>query len=184
MNDNPRKPMVVVVPDEVKPALCLDLDGTVRCSKSGGFIQGPDDIVLLPNVEEKIWEARRAGYLIFGVSNQGGVAFGIKTFLDIEAELSATLALFQKNPFHVVKQCYHHPDGKIHPYKYRSLLRKPDIGMLALCEVDAYDNGFVVDWPRSLFVGDRPEDKECAKRAGVGFRWAWDFFGWAKPEKK
>lgn len=169
---------VVIMPDQVKPALCLDLDGTIRCSKSGEFIQEPDDIALLPNVEERIWEYRHAGYLIFGVSNQGGVAYGLKSFAQIEAELDATLALFDKNPFHIVKQCYHHPGGKVYPYNHRSLLRKPDIGMLVLCEVAAWEAGFVVRWDGSLFVGDRPEDEGCAIRAGIEFKWSWDFFGW------
>jgi D-glycero-D-manno-heptose 1,7-bisphosphate phosphatase len=30
---------------------------------------------------------------------------------------------------------------------------------------------------RTLFVGDAPTDQEAALRAGVSFRWAWDFFG-------
>lgn len=79
-------------------------------------------------------------------------------------------------PFHIVKQCYHHPQGKVEPYNHRSLLRKPDIGMLAIAEVDAYKAGVVVDWDNSLFVGDRPEDEECAKRAGIRFIWADEFF--------
>jgi D-glycero-D-manno-heptose 1,7-bisphosphate phosphatase len=27
----------------------------------------------------------------------------------------------------------------------------------------------------SLYVGDRSEDKEAARRAGVPFQWAWDW---------
>jgi D-glycero-D-manno-heptose 1,7-bisphosphate phosphatase len=67
------------------------------------------------------------------------------------------------------------------PYNYRSLLRKPDIGMLALMEYELFDEGYIVDWDNSLFVGDRPEDQECAKRAGLSFHWAWDFFGRPNP---
>lgn len=160
----------------VKPALCLDLDGTVRYSKSGEFIEGPKDIALFEGVEEKVWQYRGEGYLIIGISNQAGVAYGFKSFLQVEAELEATLALFARNPFHIVKQCYHHPQGKVEPYNHRSLLRKPDIGMLAIAEVDAYKAGVVVDWDNSLFVGDRPEDEECAKRAGIRFIWADEFF--------
>lgn len=164
------------------PALCLDLDGTVRYSKSGEFLNGPSDVALFPGVEEKIWEWRNKGYLIFGVSNQGGVAFGYKTVRQAEAELDATLALFKKNPFHIVKQCYHHEKGKVFPYNKRSLCRKPAIGMLALMELEAFEAGYLVDWDNSLFIGDRPEDEECARSAGIRFQWAKDFFGWEAQE--
>lgn len=177
------KPMkAIVVPDKVRAALCLDFDGTIRYSKNRVFINSPEDVVLFDGVEEKIWEYRNNGFLIFGVTNQGGVAYGYKTPASDNAEIDAMLALFKKNPFHVIKSCYHHQDGSIEPYCHRSLLRKPDIGMLALCEVEAWEAGYIVDWDKSLFVGDRAEDEICAKRAGIDFIWAWEFFGRPKPE--
>lgn len=161
----------------VKPALCLDLDGTIRFSKSGEFINGPDDVALFDDVEEKIWQYRKEGFLIFGISNQGGVAYGHKSFLANDEEIEATIRLFKKDPFHIIKCCFHHPKGTIEPWNHRSLLRKPDIGMLVLCEIEAFDEaGYVVDWDNSIFVGDRPEDEECAQRAGIRFEWAHQFF--------
>ena len=156
---------------EVKPALCLDFDGTIRRSKSGQtFIKNFQDIELMPNIEKLIWRYRNMGYLILGISNQAGVAHGFKLPMEIESEMDATLKLFKSNPFHMVKFCFHDGKGNIEPYNHRSLLRKPDIGMLALMESEAWQNGFVVDWDKSLFVGDRPEDEECAKRAGIEFK--------------
>ncbi len=156
---------------QVKPALCLDFDGTIRRSKSGEtFIKNFQDIELMPNIEKLIWRYREMGYLILGISNQAGVAHGFKLPLEIENEMEATLKLFNQNPFHIVKFCYHDGKGTIEPYNHRSLLRKPDIGMLALMESEAWQNGYVVDWDKSLFVGDRPEDEECAKRAGIEFK--------------
>lgn len=60
--------------------------------------------------------------------------------------------------------------GKAEPYNMRSLCRKPDIGMLVVMEGECWNQGYIVDWDKSLFVGDRPEDKECANRAGMKFR--------------
>jgi D-glycero-D-manno-heptose 1,7-bisphosphate phosphatase len=156
----------------VKKALVLDFDGTVRRSKSGQtFISGPDDIEIMPGVEKLIWRYRQLGYAIFGLSNQGGVAHGFKTFLKCAEEFEATYAAFEKNPFHLVKYCMRDGKGKVEPYNHRSLGRKPDIGLLYEMEVEAYDKaGWIIDWDNSLFVGDRPEDEECAKRAGVPFR--------------
>ena len=168
---------VIQIPDKVSPALCLDLDGTVRKSKSGKFINGPDDINLFSGVEQRIWDYRNKGFLIFGITNQGGVAYGLKSPADYMTEIEATLALFDKNPFHIIKSCYHHPGGKVEPYNHRSLLRKPNIGMLALCEAEAWEMGYIIAWDDSIFVGDRPEDQQCAENAGIAFQWEDDFFG-------
>jgi D-glycero-D-manno-heptose 1,7-bisphosphate phosphatase len=162
-----------------QPAVFVDLDGTVRASKSDpdGFIQGADDIVLLPNTEEVLllWLSR--GYLILGVSNQGGVAFGYSTVEQIEAEMEATRALFKKDPFDRMLWCVSHPESNHPVHGHRSLFRKPDIGMLALHEKEAMrHNGVIIDYSRSVFVGDRWEDEECARRAGIEFIHASKFF--------
>lgn len=154
---------------KVLPALCLDFDGTIRRSKSGTFIKDENDIVLIDGVEEIIWQYRQHDYLIIGVSNQGSVAYGYKRPSHIERELAATLKLFAKNPFHIVKMCYHMEGGEIEPFNHRSLLRKPNIGMLAIAEYEAWGAGYMIDWDRSLFVGDRPEDEQCANNAGIPF---------------
>lgn len=161
---------------KLAPAVCLDLDGTVRYSRNGEFINKPEDVALFPDVEDVLWRYRHQGFLIFGISNQGGVAFGHKTVIDNIREVEATVDAFFENPFHIIKTCLHHPAGTVEPYCHRSLLRKPEVGMLALCELEAWESGFIVDWDNSLFVGDRPEDEQCAKNAGISFRWANEFF--------
>lgn len=156
---------------KVVPALCLDFDGTIRRSASGKtFIENSRDIELMPGIEHLIWRYRNMGWLIFGISNQAGVAHGFKLPMEVELEMDVTLKQFKQNPFHSVQYCYHDGKGKIEPYNHRSLGRKPDIGMLYLMEIEAWKAGYVVDWDKSLFVGDRPEDEECAKRAGITFR--------------
>jgi len=166
---------------KLQPALFLDFDGTIRHSKKGKFINKIEDIALFPDVEEKLWEYRNNGYLILGITNQGGVAFGYKKPDAMLKELQATLDLFQENPFHDVKSSYHHEKGRIEPYNHRSLLRKPDIGMLVQCEIDCFSQGIIIDWDNSLFVGDRPEDEECARRANIQFISAEVFFN-REPE--
>lgn len=161
---SPIKPMLA-------KALVLDFDGTIRRSKSGAtFIKDANDIELIPGVEPIIHKYKEQNYIILGVSNQGGVAFGFKTPQDISDERDATIALFQENPFHFIKMCYHHPGGTTEPYCHRSLGRKPSTGLLYSIEGDAWEYGIVIDWDNSLFVGDRPEDEECAKNAGIPFK--------------
>jgi D-glycero-D-manno-heptose 1,7-bisphosphate phosphatase len=167
---------------KLAPALCLDLDGTVRRSKmDGGFVKNDLDVELFPDVEGKLWEYRTRGYLIIGISNQGGVASGHKTHISVLAEVDATRDAFKKNPFHVMKCCYHDARGSVFPFNNRSLCRKPSYGMLAIVEQEAHENGWVIDWDKSIFVGDRPEDEACAVGAGLAFSWAWDFFGRPDP---
>ena len=161
---------------DVRPALCLDFDGTIRYSTAGDFIGKPDDIQLFDDVEEKIWEYKKKGFLICGITNQGGVAFGFKSEEDHNKEVERTLSLFKENPFDMIQASFNHPKGRTIPYKFRSLLRKPDFGMLVLCEVQAKERGIIIDWDKSIFVGDREEDQQCAEGAGVKFISANEFF--------
>jgi len=163
--------------------LALDLDGTVRQGKNGGFINHPDDVEIIPGVEPIIWRWRRAGYIVAGITNQGGVAHGFMTPELADQGILQTTQLFDENPFHLIKSAYHDAAGKVEPYCHRSLLRKPDMGMLVLIEYELHATfGIVADWDQSLMVGDRPEDQECAKRAGIDFHWAKDFFDPQKQE--
>ena len=158
------------------PALCLDWDGTIRRHKEGKpFIDKASDIELMPGIEEKIWAYRDNGFLIIGISNQGGVAYGYKLPPEIDYERDVTLDLFERNPFHVVKMCYHMESGSVEPYNHRSLMRKPDIGMLVMAEYDCYNAGYMIDWEHSLFVGDRDEDQQCAENAKINFMHINDF---------
>ncbi len=163
---------------EASPAVCLDLDKTIRYSLSGTpFIKNIDDIALYPDVEPVLHEWKNEGYLIFGITNQGGVAFGHKTVEQNDAEIERTRELFDNDPFNQIYSCFNHPGGNTYPYNLRFLSRKPDIGMLVLHEVEAWRHGYMIDWNNSLLVGDRNEDKECAENAGIRFMWAKDFFG-------
>ncbi|MCS3666416.1 histidinol phosphatase-like enzyme [Salinibacter ruber] len=61
-----------------KPAVVCDLDGTIRFNLEEEYINGPDDIALYRGVIEALWRYRNKGYLVFGVTNQGGVAHGTR----------------------------------------------------------------------------------------------------------
>lgn len=155
---------------KVKKVLCLDLDGTVRRSKSGStFIKGPDDIELMPGIEDKIMMYKNAGYLVFGVTNQAGIAHGFKTEELMNQELDATRELFKRDVFEGIFYASNDENGKVFPYNYRSLLRKPGYGMLACIEEGCFEQDIIVDWDNSLMVGDRSEDKECATNAKVKY---------------
>lgn len=160
---------------EVKPALCLDLDGTVRDSKSGKFLKDEKDIVILEGAVDQILKYKQLGFLIFGISNQGGIAYGFKSQELVDLEIQVTKQLLPEDCFDLIHYCNFHEEGKEEPWNIKSLHRKPYIGMLCLCEVDMWNTGVAVDWEVSIFVGDRPEDKFCADAAGLKFILASDW---------
>lgn len=56
----------------MKVGLFLDLDGTVRESTNGRFIQTPTGQRIMAGVHEAIAFHKSQGYLIIGVTNQDG----------------------------------------------------------------------------------------------------------------
>lgn len=165
-------------PPELRPALVCDLDGTIRYSKGGNkFAKGVEDIAVFPDVEAKLWEFRKQHYVVLGITNQGGVAFGYKTPDQVKAEVDAMCDLFKRDPFHDIAGCYTHPKATDPFLRAPSLMRKPHYGMLVKLERRALEMGNVrIDWPNSIMVGDSREDQQCAERAQIRFIWAWDFF--------
>lgn len=142
--------------------LYLDLDGTVRHSKDelGRFVNGPADVAVFPEAVAmmKRWEGR-----IAGISNQGGVALGHMT------EEACRAAIMKTDDeagglFDEIVACMHAPDSGC-------LCRKPGIGLIVLVEQSLRERFPNETHPRemALFVGDRPEDSECAANAGIRF---------------
>ncbi|HAA11002.1 MAG TPA: hypothetical protein DCE41_04605 [Cytophagales bacterium] len=163
---------------KIQKALFMDLDGTVRRNKKGGFIEKPTDIELIPGVVERIHHYQDQEYLLFAVTNQGGVAAGFKTPQDISDENAEMMRLLSLHnvAFDRISIAFTHPEGKVAPYNRHSLMRKPYYGMLAVLEYQYYhEQGTILDLPNSLFVGDMDTDRECAEAAGVPYQDIQDF---------
>lgn len=164
------------VPERPVPVLYLDLDGTVRYGKDelGRFVNGPEDVVVFPEAVEMMRRWKAGGGRIIGVSNQGGVALGLVSYAKVAESMMATHAradgLFDKIAF-----CTHHPNAE-HPEMARCWCRKPSPGLIieASLEVGARHGEFYPPY-MGLMVGDRPEDEECARLAGLDFQWAVDW---------
>lgn len=166
----------IIFDKKTKPALILDFDGTIRRPKSGNkFIQNEKDIELIPGIEEKINHYKENGYLIMGITNQAGVAHGFKEPHDVGAETNQTLLLFEKNPFYIIEKCFCDEKGNVEPFNHKSLMRKPQIGMLVMMEQKSWDDDYIIDWNNSLMVGDREEDEHCAQNAQIPFKYIDNF---------
>jgi HAD superfamily hydrolase (TIGR01662 family) len=154
---------------KIQRVLVLDLDNTVRISKSGAtFPKNPADIVLIPGIKERVQLYKELGYFVAAATNQGGVAYGFKTEANVQEENKYTNHLMG-GVFDLMAYSAKHEKGKVHGYNIRSLMRKPDYGMLVFIEMYMESVDVAADWDNSLFVGDSSDDARCAERARVPF---------------
>jgi D-glycero-D-manno-heptose 1,7-bisphosphate phosphatase len=168
--------MATRVPEKDIPVLYLDLDGTVRKGKDelGRFVNGPEDVEVFPEAVTMMRRWKAGGGRIIGVSNQGGIALGIVTYAKVAAAMRETYVqsgrLLDKICF-----CPHHPDAA-DPEMARCWCRKPSPGLVieGALEVAAHHGEYYPPY-MGLMVGDRPEDQECARLAGLDFQWAADW---------
>ena len=158
--------------------LILDLDGTVRkgFDELGRFVNGPDDVEVFPEAIVQMRRWKQAGGRIIGVSNQGGIALGHVTMPAVTAAMAKTYVLtgclFDKIAF-----CQHHPAAS-DPEFARCWCRKPAPGLVIEAALDLGRQHDEMYPPHlALFVGDRPEDEECARICQIDFRWAKDWRG-------
>ena len=147
----------------------FDVDGTLAIPKSGEtFRRSADDWKLLPGRIERLKQLKADGVALAIATNQGGVAFGHMMQKDIYIEICK---LQDDLGIHRAYICYSHPYAKIDKYRIDDDRRKPGPGML----LEAMQHAGVLP-SETLMVGDRPEDEEAAKRAGVAFCLADEFF--------
>lgn len=157
-----------------------DLDGTFRETKSGKtFIDNPQDQQPIAGTQAAAAYYQKKGFILIGITNQGGVAAGHKSLESAIEEQRITLELFPE--LLVIYMC---PDGgdtiqvvgreniTDHSFKktdfYKSF-RKPGKGMIQYAFTDLYNSEVS---PDAWMIGDRPEDQECAAAAGIKFMWA------------
>ena len=163
----------------------FDKDGTLTTPASGAkFVQRPQDQVLLPGVAEGIAAMAADGWTIAIASNQGGVAAGYKSLDKAIEEMRYCMKLLPKIfnayfcPDLAGNECWHVEKGFAqsitHKYRngigepYKGEYRKPCGGMIShIQQIETFPTP-----TETLFIGDRPEDKQAAANAGVRFQWA------------
>lgn len=91
-------------------AIFFDRDGTINSDEGHYYIYKKEDFVFNPGVIDGIRRLNEAGYLIFVVTNQGGVAKGEYTIEDVEALHTYMCSELEKHGAHVDKiyYCPHH----------------------------------------------------------------------------
>jgi D-glycero-D-manno-heptose 1,7-bisphosphate phosphatase len=165
-----------LIPEKAVPVLYLDIDGTVRKGEAelGRFVNGPEDVEVFPEAVTMMRRWKAGGGRVIGVSNQGGIALGIVTLANVAAAMTETHRQAGKL-FDKIAWCQHHPDVG-DPEMARCWCRKPSPGLVIEAAIDiAGRHGEYYPPYMSLMVGDRPEDQECARLAGLDFQWAADW---------
>lgn len=137
----------------LKRGVFLDRDGVINQAYGFRPPNNADELVLFPGVPEAVRLLNDAGFLVFVVTNQGGVGLGYMTETELEeihAKLSREVAV-AGGKFTEIVACTHKP-------KENCSCRKPEPGML-LTLAEKYQ----VDLGKSYMVGDRDVDIQAGQ---------------------
>ncbi|HPT84123.1 MAG TPA: HAD family hydrolase [Limnochordia bacterium] len=138
-------------------AVFLDRDGVLNKSYKFRPPNTPEELILLPGVPEAIRRLNAAGYLVFVVTNQGGVGLGYMTQETLDAIHAKLVQEVAKGggSFTAIAACTHKP-------KEGCSCRKPKPGLI-LDLAERYN----VDLGASFMVGDRDVDLQAGRAAGT-----------------
>lgn len=166
----------------------FDRDGTLTITKSGRPCPNNlNDQELLPGVATKLKELKESGHFLGIASNQGGVGWGYMTEEGAFAISAETKGLLEpkdwiwgrvgENPFiSAYKMSFYKADSQ-EVRRGVSLAPKPSPAML-LSIISSLRGEKGCEKENTVFVGNAFSDEEAARRAGVKYEWAHEFFKW------
>jgi histidinol-phosphate phosphatase family protein len=153
---------VALIEDRVTmKAIFLDKDGTLV--EDVPYNVDPDLIRLAPGALEGLSVLHFAGYDLFVISNQSGVARGLfpeSALEHVERRLRRLLDAAGV-PLAGFYYCPHHPEGALREYAMACACRKPEPGLILRAARE-----HAIETARSWFVGDILDDVEAGRRAG------------------
>ncbi|WP_201715150.1 D-glycero-alpha-D-manno-heptose-1,7-bisphosphate 7-phosphatase [Rossellomorea arthrocnemi] len=142
----------------MKKAVFLDRDGVINEVKTNRvrFVNRPDQFYFLEGVPEAIKALSQSGFLLFVVTNQGGVGLGHLSHEKLHSIHDFMVKEIEKEGGFIqeVSCCTHKPQAGC-------TCRKPEPGMLiGLAEK------YTIDLGQSFMVGDREVDIVAGRKAG------------------
>lgn len=141
-------------------AIFIDRDGTII--KERNYTYKPDEVELLPTVAEAIKLMKDKGFKIIVVTNQSGIGRGYFSLQEFQSTNARLFELLKANSevrhraeIDKIYFCPHRPEDNCE-------CRKPKPGM-----VNQAVSEFNIDLKSSYIIGDRSEDIELGKCAGL-----------------
>ncbi|MBT4922783.1 MAG: HAD-IIIA family hydrolase, partial [Rickettsiales bacterium] len=121
-----------------------------------------EDFIFIEEIFEVCLRAQESGYMIFVVTNQGGIARGYYKVSDFEKLTSWMEAKFRLRGITINKTyfCPFFEEGSVEEYAKASFDRKPNPGMILRAEAE-----FDLDLSQSLLIGDSARDIAAARNA-------------------
>ena len=140
----------------LRPAVFLDRDGTLI--DNAGDLGDPDQLKILPGVALALQLLLKHDFILFVVTNQGGVARGkynedavVQTHARLERMLCAEVGAPQV--IYEYYYCPFHPQATVEKYRGEHEWRKPAPGMLFAAAL-----AHAIDLEKSWMVGDQERD--------------------------
>jgi D-glycero-D-manno-heptose 1,7-bisphosphate phosphatase len=151
------------IPDRrTRPAAFLDRDGVLN--EDLGYVGTRDRFHWRPGAIEAVKAFNDAGWYVFVVTNQAGVARGFYTEEDVRRLHSEMQEDLRSAGAHIddFRYCPHHPEGIRPGYATACDWRKPGAGMI----LDLM-NSWTVNRGSSVMIGDKPSDMLAGENAGI-----------------